>query len=82
MTGRPVYWFPAKRYGYGWGLPRVWQGWVVMAVFSSLVLAGAFLLLPEYGPSVFVTYWMCLCFALVVICWIKGEPATWRWGRK
>jgi hypothetical protein len=21
-----TYWFPAKRYGWGWGLPTVWQG--------------------------------------------------------
>lgn len=23
-------WFPAKRYGWGWGLPVTWQGWVVL----------------------------------------------------
>jgi hypothetical protein len=40
MTDRPSYWFPAKRYGWGWGLPRVWQGWAVMVVFGMLVLAG------------------------------------------
>ena len=48
MTGRPPYWFPAKRYGWGWGPPRVWQGWVVMAVFAILVLAGAIMQLPTY----------------------------------
>jgi hypothetical protein len=25
--GRKI-WFPAKRYGWGWGLPCCWQGWV------------------------------------------------------
>jgi len=20
------YWFPAKRYGWGWGIPNRWQG--------------------------------------------------------
>jgi hypothetical protein len=25
------YWFPAKRYGWGWGLPVTWQGWAVLA---------------------------------------------------
>ena len=24
------YWFVAKKYGYGWGLPLVWQGWVAL----------------------------------------------------
>lgn len=32
------YWFRAKRYGWGWGLPTAWQGWVVMALFSCLLL--------------------------------------------
>jgi hypothetical protein len=76
------YWFPAKRYGWGWGLPRVWQGWVVMAVFAVLVLIGAVILLPKYGPSTFVPYAAFLCLVLVGVCWIKGEPATWRWGGK
>jgi hypothetical protein len=27
-TNNPRYWFRAKRYGMGWGLPLAWQGWV------------------------------------------------------
>ena len=33
-------WFPAKRYGYGWGLPSRWQGWVVMLVFFGALGCG------------------------------------------
>ena len=22
----PRYWFPVKRYGWGWGLPGTWEG--------------------------------------------------------
>ena len=30
MTDKsPPYWFPAKSYGFGWGLPITWQGWLV-----------------------------------------------------
>ncbi len=54
MTNHPTYWFPAKRYGWGWGLPSVWQGWVVMGIFAVLLLGGAFMLLPTYGSFVFV----------------------------
>ena len=82
MTNHPTYWFPAKRYGWGWGLPSVWQGWVVMGVFAVLLLGGAFMLLPTYGSFVFVTYAVCLCLGLVAVCWVKGEPPTWRWGAK
>ena len=32
-------WFPAKRYGYGWGLPIRWQGWVVSVLYFGVVIA-------------------------------------------
>ena len=31
MNEPEKYWFPAKRYGWGWGLPSTWQGWIVLA---------------------------------------------------
>ena len=82
MTNPPPYWFPAKRYGWGWGIPNVWQGWVVMALFFILVLVGAFTLLPKYGSLAFVAYAACLCAGLVAVCWIKGEPPSWRSDRR
>lgn len=78
MTNHPRYWFPAKRYGWGWGLPSAWQGWIVMAGFAVFLLIGAIILLPRYGAFAFVAYSACLCVVLVVVCWIKGEPPTWR----
>jgi hypothetical protein len=53
-----------------------------MAIFAVLVLAGAFMLLPMYGSFVFVAYAVFLCLGLVAVCWVKGEPPTWRWGAK
>ena len=74
MPAESKYWFPAKRYGWGWGLPTNWQGWTVIAIFAGLVLAGAIVLLPSRGPVTFVAYSVLLCVALVVVCWLKGEP--------
>jgi len=37
------YWFPAKRYGWGWGFPITWQGWLVLLGFFALVLFGIYL---------------------------------------
>lgn len=37
------YWFPAKKYGYGWGLPVTWQGWVVVVSYLVLITATVFL---------------------------------------
>jgi len=82
MTDEPRYWFPAKRYGWGWGPPTVWQGWLVLIGFFALVLAGAVLVLPQRGPVVFVAYTLVLSVVLMVICWIKGERPRWRWGGK
>jgi len=82
MPDDKTYWFPAKRYGWGWGLPNVWQGWVVMAVFAFLVVVGAVLLLPSHDSGAFVAYTVLLCALLVAVCWAKGEPPGWHWGGK
>ena len=78
----PEYWFPAKRYGWGWGPPRAWQGRVVLVAFFALLAAGAIVLLPAQQPGHFVAYTAVLCAALVAVCWVKGEPPRWRWGKK
>ncbi|MGA2749045.1 MAG: hypothetical protein ABSG59_09740 [Verrucomicrobiota bacterium] len=72
------YWFPAKRYGWGWGLPCAWQGWVVMVVWLGLGVGGAIL----FGPhlEIYIPYVLILAGALFAILWIKGERPHWRWG--
>jgi hypothetical protein len=77
-----TYWFPAKQQGWGWGLPTVWQGWVVMAIFAVALVAGAMVLLPVHGSAAFVSLAALLCVLLVAICWITGEPPAWRRGGK
>jgi hypothetical protein len=74
------YWFPAKRYGWGWGFPTTWQGWLVSAAFLGLVVAGAFLFPPRTSLAEYLTYVVILSAALIGICWLKGEPPRWRWG--
>jgi hypothetical protein len=76
------FWFPAKRYGWGWGLPTVWQGWGVLAVFAVLLVIGALVFLPSHRHVAFVVYSTLLALLLVVVCWAKGEPPKWRWGDK
>ena len=74
------YWFPAKRYGWGWGLPSTWQGWVVLLGYLALVLGGIPVLHPSKGPAVYLAYVLLLTAALIVICWLTGERPRWRWG--
>jgi hypothetical protein len=82
MTEDPKYWFPAKRYGWGWGLPRTWQGWVVIVSFALLIILGKDLFPPKYDLVAFIIYVLALILGLTTICWYKGEPLGWRWGKR
>jgi hypothetical protein len=76
-------WFSAKKYGYGWGPPTCWQGWLVVLVYAALVGAGIVIFLPKlHRPDYFSAYLLALTAVLIAICARKGEPARWRWGGK
>jgi hypothetical protein len=74
------YWFPAKRYGYGWGPPVTGHGWVVLALYVALVVAGLFLFPPHVELLPFLVYEFVVTLGLVAVCYAKGEPPSWRWG--
>ncbi len=74
----PKYWFPAKRYGWGWGLPTAWQGWGVLLAYLALVFGGIPLVHVSKGGGVFFTYVAAVTAVLIVICWLKGEPLRRR----
>lgn len=76
----PKYWFPAKRYGWGWGLPSAWQGWAVLVTHLVLVLGGIPVVHVSKGSVLYTAYVSVLTVALVAVCWRKGEPPRWRWG--
>ncbi|MDK2848811.1 MAG: hypothetical protein PWP34_2164 [Desulfuromonadales bacterium] len=76
------YWFPARKYGWGWGLPCAWQGWAVFFIFALLFSIGFYLFPPQRKTLLFVGYNALVSIEFIVICHIKGEPAAWRWGRK
>ncbi|SFS16578.1 hypothetical protein SAMN05216570_3337 [Dyella sp. OK004] len=80
MSRQPSYWFPAKRYGWGWGVPTTWQGWTVLLGYAGVMAASAALLLPQQRNAFLVctALWTVL---LVAICWWKGEPPRWRTGK-
>ena len=73
-------WFSAKKYGWGWGFPNCWQGWVVLATYLGLLCAGAFILSKETG--LFSGYTIVLSIVLIIICYLKGEKPRWRWGNE
>lgn len=79
-AGTSKYWFHAKRYGWGWGLPSAWQGWVVLLGYLALVLAGIPFVQASRGNIIYLAYVAILTAALIAICWLTGEPPRWRWG--
>ena len=80
MQTKAPYWFPAKRYGWGWGLPTSWQGWLVIACYVALLALGFALFPPASQVAAFATYVVALTALVIAICWLKGEPPRWRWG--
>ena len=83
MTDKsPSYWFPAKTYGFGWGLPITWQGWLVFVGALALLASGALLFPPQQQVVAYIVYEVLVVAALIGVCWWKGEPPSWRWGKK
>lgn len=79
MSNKP-YWFPAKKYGYGWGTPVTKEGWFVMVGYIVLVIAISLLIPPDRNLKAFLLSFFILTTVLIFICWKKGEPPKWRWG--
>ncbi len=82
-----VYWFKAKKYGYGWSMPCSWQGWVFMiAWLLALLLMWTCLPLTNlqqvHTLLCFLGITWGMCMLLLIVCYFKGEPAGWRWGEK
>jgi hypothetical protein len=72
------YWFPAKRYGWGWGFPVTWQGWVVLVAYIALVVGGIPVVKVSKGDIAYLGYVALLTIVLVTICWMTGEPPSRR----
>jgi hypothetical protein len=80
---QPPFWFAAKRYGLGWGLPVCWQGWVVLGGYFVLLFVGIYYLGGRGNAPVLIVYLALLTVGLVVTIAAKGErPVRWRWGGK
>lgn len=77
MKDQNQYWFPAKRRGWGWGPPTVWQGWAVLIGILVANIAAAAELLPLHVVG-FLCFVLATVILVLLICWVKGEPPAWR----
>ena len=89
MKKNSAVWFKAKEYGYGW-YTASWQGWIVILGYIALILTLVLMREkdipgnPDSGSNIltFALPIIVLTTLLILICYKKGEPARWRWGRK
>lgn len=81
-TLKARYWFHTRRYGWGWGLPATWEGWLVMGLYLGGMVAGGSWLLPRLGEAAFLGWTGLLTTLLLLVCWRKGPPPVWHWGDK
>jgi len=80
--GESKFWFPAKRYGWGWGLANCWQGLVVQIGYVVLLIFSARFLLPRGQKTEFWTLFLVSTIVFIAIHYLKGEkPLAWRWGK-
>jgi hypothetical protein len=80
MTHDKDAWFPAKRYGWGWGLPVKWQGWAALLVYAGAMVVAPLRYPPKQDLTSFLVVVILATAAFVLLCWWKGESPRWRWG--
>ena len=63
------YWFSAKRYGLGWGLPSSWQGWAALLLYLASVFGSVFYFKREENRLIQVLLIVGLSVLFILICW-------------
>ncbi len=84
------YWFRAKDYGWGWGLPLTWQGWLAFVTFGVVLLSSVNMLILPYAqgevpPANWIVFFCIFAldvFMLVAVSYRYGETPEWRWKGK
>jgi hypothetical protein len=74
---RDDFWFPKKRFGWGWGPPRNVQGWALLIAWIVLLITGARSLTGLSGVGFFIG----MISLLGLNVYFKGEPpgpGNWR----
>lgn len=76
------YWFRAKRYGWGWGLPLCWQGWAVLASHLAAIILLGELARGRIDINLYRALLVGVVLSLIGFCIWKGEPLTRAGGRR
>ena len=80
MTEGPD-WFAPRRYGFGAGLPIAWQGWLLLAVYTAVILAAVLLL--QFSPvAMFAVVVPATALMMLITARTTRGGWRWRWGEK
>ena len=80
---KPGAWFRVKKYGYGAGLPIVWQGWAFLGALVG-VLAGIGLLAENKSgwaqAIAMAAFILTTVYAIIIAAKRTDGEWKWRWG--
>lgn len=80
-------WFKKRTFGYGWGTPNTWQGWVVLISYLGYIYF-EFQILDKNSHSASDTirpYLIRVIIATIIlfaICYKTSGKPEWRWGNR
>ena len=76
-------WFPAKKYGVGWGLPVTWQGWVVFILYMVMITVPSFMVTGSSWGKFFFCVLLHFTDSLACLYLLEKGRITWfQMGRQ
>ncbi len=75
-------WFRRKKYGYGWGLPATWQGWIVFIIYLAFVIWNVQKFQKNFHASQIITSLILPTVIFIAILYLTSEKPRWKWGNK
>lgn len=79
----PEPWFAPKRFGYGAGLPIVWQGWAALGGYLAIIAAVAWLDHQADGRVRVIGFGLFLAATASFLSLVYRRTRggwKWRWG--
>ena len=73
-------WFARKSFGWGWGFPITWQGWLSLALYIAVAVGIGAIIGPRANTVLWLAFFVPATVAFVALCWWKGETPGWHWG--
>ncbi|MBI2278694.1 MAG: hypothetical protein HYU81_01360 [Candidatus Brennerbacteria bacterium] len=80
------FWFKARWYGLGlpagrqgW-VPVRWQGWLVVAIGITILIAGIYIGDTDDAPGAALLGFLLMIALIFTFGYWKGEKPYWNWG--